>query len=203
MSKTILTFFQDKGVPAEGLSPTVDIWDVSDAAPVVVAAAMTELSGGFYKYIFTTFDDAVEYSIRSDGGASLKNQDRYQFATNTVSSSSIADAVWDEQRDDHTIVGSYGESVSLSASSLSAGAVDKIVSGTWDEILAGHLGAGSTGLALFSASAGAGGGGPTAGEIADAVWDEATADHEAAGTYGLKVGKKLLTFIKFIATKDA
>jgi hypothetical protein len=39
--------------------------------------------------------------------------------------------------------------------------------------------------------------------VAAAVWDAQTSDYEVAGSFGEKVGKKLLTFIKFIATKDA
>lgn len=49
----------------------------------------------------------------------------------------------------------------------------------WDEALAGHLAAGSTGEALNAS-----GGGATPSQIADAVWDEARAGHVAAGTFG-------------------
>lgn len=49
----------------------------------------------------------------------------------------------------------------------------------WDEALAGHLAAGSTGEALNAS-----GGGATPSQIADAVWDEARADHVAAGSFG-------------------
>jgi hypothetical protein len=48
----------------------------------------------------------------------------------------------------------------------------------WDEVLSGHTGTGSAGLALASASA------PSAATVADAVWDEARADHVGAGTFG-------------------
>lgn len=48
----------------------------------------------------------------------------------------------------------------------------------WDELLAGHAGAGSAGLALSAASA------PSAASVADAVWDEAIAGHAAAGSTG-------------------
>lgn len=44
--------------------------------------------------------------------------------------------------------------------------------------------------ALVNAPSG-GGGGATAGEIADAVWDEATADHVAAGSFGAGVNNLL------------
>ncbi len=48
----------------------------------------------------------------------------------------------------------------------------------WDEAIAGHLGAGSTGAALNGATA------PTAAAVADAVWDETLADHLTAGSTG-------------------
>ncbi len=41
------------------------------------------------------------------------------------------------------------------------------------------------------------------GSLGAGVWDAQTNLHEEAGSFGQKVGKKLLTFIKFIATKDA
>lgn len=56
---------------------------------------------------------------------------------------------------------------------------------------------------LEELSASAGGGGLTPGQVTAAVWDAQTSDYEVAGSFGEKVGKKLLTFIKFIATKDA
>lgn len=69
----------------------------------------------------------------------------------------------------------------VDANALAADAVDEIVDQTWDELIAGHLGAGSTGAALNGASA------PTVGQIADAVWDEAKAGHVAGGSFGEEV----------------
>lgn len=43
--------------------------------------------------------------------------------------------------------------------------------------------------------------GVTAGEIATAVWDANTATHTSGTTFGEMVGKKLLTFIKFMGAK--
>lgn len=118
----------------------------------------------------------------------------------------IADAVWDEARAGHVAAGSFGEGVAsvqgnvtgsvasvaaggITAASIATGAVDadalaadavgEIADGVWDEALAGHLAAGSTGEALNNAGSGA-----SAAAIADAVWDEALADHVAAGSMG-------------------
>lgn len=49
----------------------------------------------------------------------------------------------------------------------------------WDELLSGHVGAGSASVALTAASAG---GDPSV--LADAVWDEALAGHVAVGSAG-------------------
>ena len=53
----------------------------------------------------------------------------------------------------------------------------------WDEAIAGHAGAGSTGEALTDAGAA----GATAAAVADAVWDEAVSGHVAAGSFGAEV----------------
>jgi len=53
-----------------------------------------------------------------------------------------------------------------------------IADAVWDEAIAGHLAAGSTGEALNGATA------PTAAAVADAVWDEAIAGHLSAGSTG-------------------
>lgn len=42
---------------------------------------------------------------------------------------------------------------------------------------------------------------PSATAVADAVWDEQTADHDVSGSFGRFV-KRLLTFSKFLSTKD-
>jgi len=59
--------------------------------------------------------------------------------------------------------------------------VTAIADQVWDEATADHVGAGSTGAALGSASA------PSAAQVADAVWDEAKAGHVAAGSFGEEI----------------
>lgn len=51
----------------------------------------------------------------------------------------------------------------------------------WDELIASHANAGSTGEALSNAGSGV----STPSQIADAVWDELTAAHISAGSFGL------------------
>lgn len=76
-------FFSDAGVPATGLSPTVDVW-TSAGTQVVTGASMTEVDGGFYFYDFSSYDETQDYFIRADGGVSLSSTDRYVAGTNEV-----------------------------------------------------------------------------------------------------------------------
>jgi hypothetical protein len=68
-----------------------------------------------------------------------------------------------------------------------------ISAAVWNDVLSGHLTAGSTGEALNNAA--------TAVGVADAVWDEPLASHETANTFGERVGKKLLDLGKFLGLK--
>lgn len=63
---------------------------------------------------------------------------------------------------------------------------DDVVDRTWDELLAGHLGVGSTGEALSDAQTGA-----SPGAVADAVWDEVRAAHVAVGSFGEALDAKV------------
>ena len=118
----ILAFFTDDGVPAEGLSPTIRIRDMSNNSLVVTDAVMTEVGDGHYQYNFTTYNIDKNYAIRCDGGATLANAERYTYAGNEnyiediteslPTSGEIADAVWDEPVSGHVISGSFGSYIS-------------------------------------------------------------------------------------------
>ena len=71
----IATFFES-GVPKTGLSPTVDVYDVSDNSLTVNDGAMTEIGGGGYKYSFTLWDAAKDYYWLADS-VSLTGSERY------------------------------------------------------------------------------------------------------------------------------
>lgn len=78
----IISYFTQGGVPKTGLSPTLKIWRVSDAFPVIVAGSMSEIGGGFYRYNFSGYSPTIDYAIRCDGGDVLSNSERYSFAGN-------------------------------------------------------------------------------------------------------------------------
>lgn len=152
---------------------------------------------------------------------------------NDPTAAAIADAVWDEDivaahngadsagaiLDDLTTPGDFKADVSnldAAVSSRSSHSAADAADAVWDETLAGHLGAGSTGEALNAAGAagdpwttalpgayGAGSAGyivgnnvdaavssrssHSAADAADAVWDEAKAGHVGAGSFGEEV----------------
>lgn len=68
----------------------------------------------------------------------------------------------------------------LGAAELASDSVAEIADAVWDELLSGHAGAGSAGLALSTASSG----GVDPSVLADAVWDEALSGHATAGSAG-------------------
>jgi len=69
--------FKQNNALVTGLSPTIDIYRISDSVQVVTGAAMTEIgSSGVYKYDFSgSYDNTEEYVAVADGGATLS--DRY------------------------------------------------------------------------------------------------------------------------------
>jgi len=80
----ITAYFAQLGTPKTGLSPTINIRDISDGSLTVSAAAMTEVGDGFYMYAFTAYDPTKDYSIRCDGGATLIDADRYVIAATGI-----------------------------------------------------------------------------------------------------------------------
>lgn len=72
--------------------------------------------------------------------------------------------------------------------------IDGIADAVWNEALADHQTAGSTGEALNTASLG---GGHTAEEIANAIWDEVLSDHVTADTTGAALDE-ILSKVKLL-----
>lgn len=98
----------------------------------------------------------------------------------------LAGVIWDSLTSALTAVGSIGkllvDNVNATISSRLASAsyttpptVGAIADQVWDEAIAGHVGAGSTGETL--SDAGGAGTPPTVAEIADGVWEEILSDH--------------------------
>lgn len=82
LTVAIIVQFTNNGLPATGLSPTIDIWE-ADGTQIVTAAAMTETTApGFYTYDFTLYQEHKNYMYRADGGATLPDFDRYTYGSN-------------------------------------------------------------------------------------------------------------------------
>ena len=107
----ILAFFTDHGVPKTGLTPTVRIRDISDNTLIITDSTSSEVGDGWYKYDFVQYDSAEEYAIRFDGGPSLSDTDRYTSTTNDSFAEDVADAVFEEQINEHLVDGSFGYAV--------------------------------------------------------------------------------------------
>jgi hypothetical protein len=69
-------YFSNAGVPATGLSPTIGVYKkVSDGTEVTPAPTVSEIGGGFYKFIATPAEALV---VRVNGGGSLGDADKYK-----------------------------------------------------------------------------------------------------------------------------
>lgn len=107
----VTTFFTVGGSPETGLTPTLDIYRVSDDTAVVSSASMTEIGNGWYKYNFTDYVEGITYVITCDGGATLGIFERYTYGGNEVFAGEITNFVWDKDLRDHTTRHSAGKIV--------------------------------------------------------------------------------------------
>ena len=78
----IAAFFTSSGLPIEGLTPAISIWKVSDSSNIVNESSMNELSGGFYKYSFTSFEPTTDYVFRASGGSTIPTYERFLYSNN-------------------------------------------------------------------------------------------------------------------------
>ena len=93
MSHMVVVFFASAGVPQTGLTPIIDIYDVSDNSVDVNDGSMSEIGGGGYKYNFTGHDATKDYFFVADGGATLSNSDRYAAGIIPENKDAVIDAI--------------------------------------------------------------------------------------------------------------
>lgn len=126
--KRIASLFTNKGVPALGLTPTINVWEITDSTQTLIvnSATMVEVGDGFYKYIFTTYDPNVDYLFRTDGGSILNTSDRYQQGANEHFGPDVAHYVMEEQTGSHVTPGSYGESFNNSVADVTQLRLDTV-----------------------------------------------------------------------------
>lgn len=89
------TFIKDD-VPQTGLSPTIDIVDLSDNSLIVDAGSMSHVRKGLYKYNFSSYDPWKTYGIICDGGVTMVGYGRYAYTVNdSVELSEMSDELED------------------------------------------------------------------------------------------------------------
>lgn len=113
MPKTIAARFRQDGVPQTGLSPTIDIYRMSDDTLLVNDGAMTEVANGWYKYIFTEgngFDPREDFAYDADGGVTITSPfERYQEgACCAAEPEAIGDGVWEADQSLYTDINTMG-----------------------------------------------------------------------------------------------
>jgi len=95
----ILTaYFNDRGVPKTGLSPTITVRKVTDGTVLVNAAAMAEVGSGFYRYSYAGYNRTVEIAFICDGGAGLENPDRYAIGSNRDDLERVANGLTTQEK---------------------------------------------------------------------------------------------------------
>jgi hypothetical protein len=136
------------------------VWDEARAGHVA--------AGSFGEFI-----DAAISSRSSHAAPDLSNLDA------TISSRASQTSVDTVDTNVDAILVDTGTTIPGLISGLNDPSAAAIADAVWDEAIADHLGAGSTGEALNAS-----GGGATPAAIADAVWDEAVSGHTTAGSFG-------------------
>jgi len=85
-SETITTYYTTSTVapaaPSTGLSPTISIWKVSDNTALVNEAAMTEVGGGYYKYVYSAYDPTIRIVFRCNSAVATGDF-RYTWGSNS------------------------------------------------------------------------------------------------------------------------
>ena len=201
--QVITAFFLLKnGTPALNLTPSILIWNVTltpgspQGDTVVVGGGspevfLTEVGNGFYKFVFSTYDNELKYAFRIDGeagsGPNLGNG-RFSVGTNDSFADDIAWHTWEEPTKDHLVgsprhfgqllneLGEFGIGSPV-GSPQNPLTISAIVAGVWNELILGSpqpFPTGSAGdvLKLISETSGL-----TEAQIRAAVWEAPSRDY--------------------------
>ena len=80
MAITITALTTSEGIPYNGYTPTISIWQVSDGSLIVNAGSMTQISTTcIYKYDFTTFVYGVNYVYIISGDPLVADNENHQW----------------------------------------------------------------------------------------------------------------------------
>lgn len=113
MPKVIAARFRNSGTPQTGLSPTIDIYRLSDDTLLINDGAMVEVANGWYKYEFLEvdgYDPREDFVYDADGGVSISSPfERFQEGACCASEpEEIADGVWEADQSLYTDINTMG-----------------------------------------------------------------------------------------------
>jgi hypothetical protein len=113
MPKVIAARFRNNGTPVTGLSPTIDIYRLSDDTLVVDDGVMVEVANGWYKYEFTDangYDPREDFVYDADGGVTISSPyERFQEgACCAAEPEEVADGVWEADQSDYLDINTMG-----------------------------------------------------------------------------------------------
>lgn len=126
--KIITIAFFNNGAPALGLTPTINIYELTTISntQVVTNGACTEIAQGLYRYNFTTYDGMKNYAFVVDGGNTLSDFDRYKYGGNESYVEEISSQVWEEDIGDHLNVDTTGFTLSQINSNVETIAITEV-----------------------------------------------------------------------------
>lgn len=82
-SQRLIGYWSESQAPKTGLTTAVvSAWRLSDGVQVLTNQALTEVAGGFYQYLWTSYDIDEPYVYLYDAGAAASVDSRYLPATN-------------------------------------------------------------------------------------------------------------------------
>lgn len=112
-SKIITAHFTNNGVPTTGLTPLITINQLDPLSStsyntVVSSAPMVDVSLGWYRYDFSSYDPTGSYVLLIDGGSGLSSYERYKVGGNESYTEDISSGVWEEPTTTHTTTDTMG-----------------------------------------------------------------------------------------------
>lgn len=110
MSKILTVHFTSDGLPTIGLTPTIDIYEITSGVDTLVisSGSVIEIGNGWYKYVFSSYLPNKNYIFTFDGGSSMFDCERYKVGGNESYSEDTASMVWDEPTLAHLGLGTTG-----------------------------------------------------------------------------------------------
>lgn len=136
-------------------------------ASALATSAVNEIADAVWGSNISTNSGGTSWGGNTFGNRSLRTTSGAAYEVQVTNNNHISASVHDMQAGTITAASIAAGAIdanaiaanAIDASALAADAVSEIADGVWDEVLSGHLTAGTTGAALNTAAAGGGGGG--------------------------------------------